>query len=775
MARRAMRSLTAETKMDVLRKVAQVIAENYGIDVIFKGHMAYTDGKTIVVPSLPEDAPDDLIEAIIGYIDHEVGHIRHTDISIKARRTKELDADKRLHLAWNAVEDVRQEHLMAKEFRGAGLNLEFVQEWTLGKIEKKIDAKEIELDPFQRFCILLIVRAKMLDGSPYAADFYGRQAGPLAEVIERLDPEIREFTSLPTTADAFEMSKTLLAKLDAMTGGKMKPEEGAEEPDMSGLSMGGGAGSGEPEVEKSIPDEGDLLDLDEEAPAGGSGSDLVSDMDEEGSSGSGSGGAPEGDEAELEEELEEEDGPEEELEEEDGLEEEEEPGGAGAAGEAAEEEEPEEGSAGAGSEDLEGEEEELEEEAGEAEGEEEAEGEVGAAEESEEEEAAGGSGEEGEEEAEGGGEEGGSEEGSAPLTGEASEALEELLSPHEPRPSEGLHEMIEGELGSGAKGTKGHRPYTTEFDRSIRPEGEGSLEEYYRLIADARPYTNYIYNVLTRVLLARTRSRTQYDRHTGRVNTSSISRLRTGQPTIFKRKQKGLDLDTYVELVIDQSGSMCGSDYRTPVSERKTKVELAAQTAAVLSEALDRVGVKFGVVGFTAGDQMTGLTGAQKSRMSAYTYDMGGGKTKGFHRLEPIIEFVYKLPDEPLSKARPLFPLMTQQDMENNADGDSILRVAKRVARRKEARKVIIVLSDGHPAAMSGTGYGRDVHNEYLKKVVKQIEHTPGMEVIGIGIMDDAVEQFYSRALVVSRISELPQVAMTQLKDALLAGMNKAA
>ncbi len=88
---------------------------------------------------------------------------------------------------------------------------------------------------------------------------------------------------------------------------------------------------------------------------------------------------------------------------------------------------------------------------------------------------------------------------------------------------------------------------------------------------------------------------------------------------------------------------------------------------------------------------------------------------------------------------------------------------------------MIIVLSDGNPAAMIGYGVSGSAHDDYLKKVVKQIENTPGMEVIGIGIMDRAVKKFYTRNLVVSRISELPTVAMGQLKDALMAGMTKAA
>ena len=49
--------------------------------LVFEGESAYTDGKTIVIPAIPEDAEvsDTTARIIRGYVDHEAGHIHHTN------------------------------------------------------------------------------------------------------------------------------------------------------------------------------------------------------------------------------------------------------------------------------------------------------------------------------------------------------------------------------------------------------------------------------------------------------------------------------------------------------------------------------------------------------------------------------------------------------------------------------------------------------------------------------------------------------------------------
>ena len=57
----------------VLEKVGRVLSDRYGIRVVCEGQVCRTDGKTIRLPALPDDIPDELRDTIRGYLDHEIG------------------------------------------------------------------------------------------------------------------------------------------------------------------------------------------------------------------------------------------------------------------------------------------------------------------------------------------------------------------------------------------------------------------------------------------------------------------------------------------------------------------------------------------------------------------------------------------------------------------------------------------------------------------------------------------------------------------------------
>jgi cobaltochelatase CobT len=230
---------------------------------------------------------------------------------------------------------------------------------------------------------------------------------------------------------------------------------------------------------------------------------------------------------------------------------------------------------------------------------------------------------------------------------------------------------------------------------------------------------------------------------------------------VFKQRRKGQDLDTYVELVVDHSGSMRGEP-----------IKLAAETCLVLAEALDKAKIPFGICGFTALWDDIGIDPAHKESLRTVkskilsSWVSSTREAEGFDRLEPLIEYTYKKADEPYSKIKPFLPLMTHQQMGNNLDGDSILRIAKRISKRREKRKVMIVMSDGCPAGASGTDY--ETHERRMTHVSKMLKVTPDIDVIGIGIMDESVRKYYDRVFVIDSLNELPIAAMKELKQALM-------
>lgn len=73
------------------------------------------------------------------------------------------------------------------------------------------------------------------------------------------------------------------------------------------------------------------------------------------------------------------------------------------------------------------------------------------------------------------------------------------------------------------------------------------------------------------------------------------------------------------------------------------------------------------------------------------------------------------------------------------------------------------MLSDGYPAA---AGNQRDL-NKHLRYAVQYTEKS-GIETIGIGIKDTAVQQFYPKSIVINDLSELPPAVVGQLKRILI-------
>jgi cobalamin biosynthesis protein CobT len=99
--------------------VASMIGKKHNVKVVIgKTNNACTDGATIHLPALD---PDDPVTEVLarGYIDHEVGHVRHTEAKLKAQASSEFAAE-----LYNIVEDVRIERLMSGEYPGCRINLD---------------------------------------------------------------------------------------------------------------------------------------------------------------------------------------------------------------------------------------------------------------------------------------------------------------------------------------------------------------------------------------------------------------------------------------------------------------------------------------------------------------------------------------------------------------------------------------------------------------------------------------------------------------------------
>lgn len=208
----------------------------------------------------------------------------------------------------------------------------------------------------------------------------------------------------------------------------------------------------------------------------------------------------------------------------------------------------------------------------------------------------------------------------------------------------------------------------------------------------------------------------------GKINKRAIARVSSGYDRVWRKKQQKDVLDTAVMVLVDCSGSMGG-----------TKYVHAVASALGLNECLSKINVPHEIIGFTY-----------------------------MHSTSTSIAYMHKGMNEKVDQDT-LLERMTSESvrMACNSDGDSINHAHDRLMRSKAKRKVMIVLSDGQPAAQDGAP-------EYLLRVVREIEQKSPVELYGIGIEDHSVRDFYTNCTVINTASELEGALLTTIKTLML-------
>ena len=213
------------------------------------------------------------------------------------------------------------------------------------------------------------------------------------------------------------------------------------------------------------------------------------------------------------------------------------------------------------------------------------------------------------------------------------------------------------------------------------------------------------------------------------------------------KKEKDLDFkDTIVTLLIDNSGSMRGRP-----------ITIAAICADILSRTLERCSVKVEILGFTTKNWKGGQSREKWSKNSK-------PKTPG--RLNDLRHIVYKGGDAHWRQAKTNLGLMLKEGLlKENIDGEAITWAYNRLQKRKEERKILMVISDGAPVDDSTLSVNSgDFLEKHLKKTVKFIEEKSDIEILAIGIGHD-VSRYYNKAIKITDVNELGDVMISQLSS----------
>ena len=334
--------------------------------------------------------------------------------------------------------------------------------------------------------------------------------------------------------------------------------------------------------------------------------------------------------------------------------------------------------------------------------------------------------------------------------GEVTEGVAEYVpEPYDPSLKAAVRDMLEEEglMESGI--VDGHaqwRPFTTAHDEVITKTDRAmkrvqNVEAYTRIVKQMSGPINAMQRKLEAGLSA-LMDRDWEDRQlTGRLDGRRFVGAYNCEPDVYRIRTEEPDLDTAVTIIVDMSGSMGGSP-----------IHLAQQVCICLAETISRLGAELEVLGFTTSKNLNS------------NYD------NKYSRTEALVHYVFKRFGERLSDSRGVMGSMTQWRMRNNVDGESVDWARSRLEQRPERKRVLLALSDGYPAYH---GRSQREGNQHLRDAVARCEAS-NIDCVGIGIMSDAVEQFYPLHTVCHTLKDLPESVIGEMGKLLVSGRYQA-
>ena len=334
-----------------------------------------------------------------------------------------------------------------------------------------------------------------------------------------------------------------------------------------------------------------------------------------------------------------------------------------------------------------------------------------------------------------------------------------------------MDDMADQELGEEAEMPDGEAPleppppqpiseadpnyqvYLSEHDEEIAAEDLAEPVELERLRAyldqqlePLKGAVSRLANKLQRRLQAQQNRSWEFDLEEGTLDAGRLARVVANPttPLSFKVEKDTEFRDTCVTLLLDNSGSMRGR----PIS-------IAAICADVLARTLERCNVKVEILGFT--------TRAWKGGLAREAW-LNDGRPAQPGRLNDLRHIIYKSADAPWRRTRSNLGLMMKEGLlKENIDGEALEWAHRRMVHRPEARKILMVISDGAPVDDSTLSVNPANYLEkHLRDVIAMVERKRAVELLAIGIGHD-VTRYYDRAVTITDVEQLAGAMTEQL------------
>ncbi|MCU0732316.1 MAG: hypothetical protein MUE84_12125 [Hyphomonas sp.] len=205
-------------------------------------------------------------------------------------------------------------------------------------------------------------------------------------------------------------------------------------------------------------------------------------------------------------------------------------------------------------------------------------------------------------------------------------------------------------------------------------------------------------------------------------NTGSLRSIQHGAPAVCS-------------LLVDHSGSMRGQ-----------RAILATAIVQIVADLWSRLGIRYEILGFTT----QSWHGGRSRRKWKWV-----GRPPKPGRLCDLLHIVYRTIDD----TRPGAPwsvrnLNRSELLKENVDGEAIEWAASRLLGQPEARKILIIISDGAPVDDSTLMANDETYLLRHLRSVLEVSKTKGIEIGAIG-MGEFVKELYQDHVVIDTPEDL--------------------
>lgn len=176
----------ARIRESSIERTAKLLAAQHNIKVVFQPGTVSTKPGVITLPTIPDTASQELVDAMQGYLDQQAGYVLFSDLHQveKLRIASNYNAqEQQLYDVFKSVEDSRIEEKMEMLYPGCRYNFHNAQAFLFNQLKNNFD----KLSPFRQ-----VISAAYLQRRQPHTEFWNALSDEVKQKAEKVNELVKE-------------------------------------------------------------------------------------------------------------------------------------------------------------------------------------------------------------------------------------------------------------------------------------------------------------------------------------------------------------------------------------------------------------------------------------------------------------------------------------------------------------------------------------------------------------------------------------------------------